>query len=140
VDSPRQEAVNGKTFPLATNDFKAESIAFAFTGDVCLVTVMEKGQAIKFSSGLGKWVTGGEQAPGSPFSLQGWIPKPTKISSHYYWKDADTLVMTLKYVENAHHDILTFTFSDQGLVLNFNNSVSLQREQLDLRAPLEART
>src|SRR5690606_35504136 len=105
--SSRQEAVNGKTFPLGTNEFKAESIAFAFTGDVCNVTVVEKGQAIKFSSGLGKWVTDGKKPAGSLFSLQGWIPKPTKISSHYYWKDADTLVMTLKYVENAHHDILT---------------------------------
>ena len=70
---------------------------------------------------------------GSLFSPQRGVPVPTKISSHYHWKDADTLVMTLKYVENAHHDILTFVFSDQGLVLNFNNSVSLQREQADPR-------
>ena len=133
VDSPRQEALNGKTFPLATNEFNAESITFAFTGDVCNVTLMEKGQSIKFGSGRDKWVTDGEKPVGSLFSPQRGIPVPTKISSHYHWKDADTLVMTLKYVENAHHDILTFVFSDQGLVLNFNNSVSLQREQADPR-------
>lgn len=136
VEVSRQEAVNGKTFTFATNEFKAESIAFAFSGNVCDVTVMEKGQPIKFKSGQGRWVTEGEKPGGSLFALPGRTPKRTKISSNYCWKDADTLVMTLKYVENAHHDILTFTFSDQGLALNFDNSVSQQREQADPRAAI----
>lgn len=136
VDGSMQESVNGKTFTFLPNEFNADSVAFAFTGGVCEVTVTEQGQAIKFRSGLDEWITEGEKPGGSLFALPGWTPKRTKIGSYYYWKDAGTLVMTLKYVENAHHDILTFVFSDQGLELNFNNSVSQQREEADPRASI----
>lgn len=136
----RQEALSGTTFAFDPNEAGAQSVTFAFENDVCNVTIVENAQPIAFKCGQGKWVTDGEKPGDSLFALPGRTPMPTKISGNYYWKDSDTLVMTLKYVENAHHDILTFAFTDQGLTLSFNNSVAQQREEADPRAPLQART
>ena len=134
----RQEQVNGKTYQFADNTFKAERVSFSFAGDICEITVVEDGKTIQFRSGAGAWVTGGEKPGNSLFALRGRTPVKTAISSHYHWDDANTLVVTAKYVENAHHDVFTFAFSDQGLELNFGNSVSLFRDEPDPRAPISA--
>jgi hypothetical protein len=85
------------------------------------------------------WVTDGEKPANSLFALRGRTPVRTAISSHYHWSDPDTLVVTAKYVENAHHDVFTFVFSDSGLELKFANSVSSFRGDPDPRASISAK-
>ena len=63
---------------------------------------------------------------------------PTKISSHCHWEGENALVMKLKYVENVHHDIFTFTFADQEMKLSFDNSLSYRSEQGEERPDLWA--
>src|SRR5690606_11246325 len=90
------------------------------------------------SSGAGTWITDGEKPAETLFALPRRTPVRTAISSYYHWSDADTLVVTAKYVENAHHDVFTFVFSDDGLEVHLANSVSLFREEPDPRPTLTA--
>ena len=48
------------------------------------------------------------------------------------------LSVTLKYVENAHTDIFTFSFSDGKMEMSFNNSISIMRNKADDRGTLSA--
>ena len=90
-------------------------------------------------SGLNKWITADNKKEGNTlFAIRGRTPKPTKISSHYYWAEKNKLVMTLKYVENVHADIFTFTFSDKGLELGFNNSLEFQPNNREERKAIGA--
>ncbi|HEY8511118.1 MAG TPA: serine hydrolase [Cyclobacteriaceae bacterium] len=138
VATNRKDQVNGKTYQFAENSYNAQRVSFSFAGDQCEVTFEEDGKAIRFKSGAGAWVTDGEKPGNSLFALRGRTPVRTAISSHYYWSDPDTLVVTAKYVENAHHDVFTFVFSDDGLELRFGNSVSSFRGDADPRAPIRA--
>lgn len=138
VATTRQEQVNGKTYTFSENPFEAQRVSFSFEGDRCQITVVEDGNTIRFSSGAGTWITDGEKPAETLFALPRRTPVRTAISSYYHWSDADTLVVTAKYVENAHHDVFTFVFSDDGLELHLANSVSLFREEPDPRPTLTA--
>jgi len=139
VVTDRKDQVNGKTYQFADNPYKAQNVSFSFAGDMCDVTFVEDGKTIRFRSGEGAWVTDGEKPGNSLFALRGRTPVRTAISAHHHWEDADTLVVTAKYVENAHHDVFTFVFSDEGLELKFGNSVSLFRGDPDPRAAINAK-
>ncbi len=136
-----QQQVHGKSYEYSDNPYNASKVSFTFDGDECNVMFIEKGQGISVNSGLNRWVTADNHKDGETlFAIPGRTPKPTKVSSHYHWSDERTLVMLLKYVENLHHDIFTFTFSDDGLEMTFNRSLYFNFEGLDnRRKPIKAK-
>ncbi len=138
TETVKQE-VDNRTYTFEANDFNAETVWFRFGDGQCEVEFVEDGQRIRVISGLNRWMTAETRKPGDTlFAIPGRTPLPTEIASYYYWKDQDTLVMTLKYVENAHHDVFTFSFAEQGLALAFDNSVARQRDQTDDRPAIKA--
>ena len=133
-------AIDSRTYTFETNDFRAETVSFRFRDDACSVLFVEDGQTISVASGLSRWVTADNRKEGDTLlAIPGRTPMPTKIASYYYWKDRNTLVMMLKYVENVHHDVFTFSFADQRLTLTFDNSLSYQKSSPEERAPIGAR-
>ncbi|MCB0588384.1 MAG: serine hydrolase [Phaeodactylibacter sp.] len=131
--------VNGKVYMFNDNQFKAEKISFSFEGGECEAVFTENGKEIRIKSGVNRWVTADNRKEGNTlFPIPGRTPMPTRISSHYHWADENKLVMALKYVENAHHDIFTFTFDSKGLELTFDNSLSYRSEQGDERPGIRA--
>jgi hypothetical protein len=125
-----QSQVNGHSYTFGENPFNAKTVSFNFSDYTCTISFVEDSKTINVKSGLEQWVTADNAKMGNTlFAIPGRTPKPTKFSSHYYWKDKNVLVMKVKYVENAHHDIFTFTFEDKGLKLSFDNSLSFQRPE-----------
>ena len=138
-DSASPDKKSERAYAFEGNNFKAEKVSFIFKGDTCETTFVENGKTIRIKSGYQRWITDDNRKEGNTlFAIKGRTPMATKISSHYYWTDKNTLVMTLKYVENAHADIFTFSFSDKGLELSFDNSLSFQNNNRDDRAGIGA--
>ena len=134
-----QAQIDQQTYIFQDNELGAEQVSFRFEGDQCEANFVENGKTIRVASGLDHWLTGEERKEGNTlFAIPGRTPKPTLMSSYYYWSKPDTLVMVVKYVENAHGDEFTFTFADQGLTLAFDNSLSFQSDTGDERPTLTA--
>ena len=132
--------VDQRTYAFEDNDFRAKSVSFRFRDNECEMVLAEGNQTISITSGQSRWITAdNEKAGDTLFAIPGRTPMPTKVASYYYWTNPQTLVMKLKYVENAHHDVFTFSFTDQELTLAFDNSLSYQSDEGDRRATLTAR-
>ena len=129
-----QQQLNGKTYEFVENDYGVQKVSFAFSRDHCEATFTQGDEIINVKSGLRQWLTSDKRKPGnSLFAIPGRTPMPTRISSHYHWPSKDVLVMKLKYVENLHHDIFTFTFIENQLHLTFDNSLSYRSDEGDPR-------
>jgi CubicO group peptidase (beta-lactamase class C family) len=129
-----QQELNGKTYEFVDDKYGVQKVTFAFSRDHCDAVFSLGGQNIKVKSGLRGWMTSGTRKPGDAlFSLPGRTPMPTRIAGHYHWEDKNILVMKLKYVENLHHDIFTFTFIEDQMRLTFDNSLSYRDEAGDPR-------
>lgn len=136
--NPDRTAYSG-AYKFDGNPFQAEQVSFDFAGDQCEAVFQENGKTTRLTSGLDAWVTGGNKKDGNTvFAIRGRTPMATKISSYFSWEDTSTLVIVLKYIENIHSDIFTFHFTDQGLTMHFDNSVSRFTKVPDDRPPLAA--
>ena len=132
-----EQILNKKSFSLEKNPFNATSVAFAFQKNTCELMFEENGKSIRVTSGFGNWITGTNKKEGNTlFAIPGRTPKATKFSSYYTWKDKSTLVIVVKYVENAHTDIFTFNALPGQVELSFNNSVSIFTNKPDERSKI----
>lgn len=121
--------VSGKSYAFDSNSFNAEKVSFSFDGDECTIEFQEKGETTSVKSGLNKWITANnKKEANSLFVIPGRTHMPSKISSNYFWVNQNTLQVKLKYIESMHHDVLTFSFSNDGLKLDFDNSLSFQNK------------
>jgi CubicO group peptidase (beta-lactamase class C family) len=121
------------------NEFNAETVSFAFQNDVCTLTFTENGKSIPIAAGMNRWITeNNHREPGTLFPIGRRTTIPTKVAAFYYWGDNKALIVHLKYVENAHADVLIFTFTDSGLELTFKNSVGMFNDNPDPRPSLTA--
>lgn len=121
--SPLAGRISGKTFQLEPNGVGARNVSFRFQRDACTFTLTDgKGQyAVK--CGLGKWVDGEDNVPGTPPKISVGDLRPSKIAASAAWKDDHTLEMTWRYYETPHHDTVTCHFERNNLTLAFANNI-----------------
>lgn len=124
--SPLSATINNKTYPLDANDFGLQSVTFQFTDDHCRLRFQWTDRVQQLTCGLGAWSTeGNAQSPANPlFPVPGRTGIPTKIAAAAAWRDDQTLVVQLKYIENVHGDQLTFAFADDQLTVSFLSSLA----------------
>jgi CubicO group peptidase (beta-lactamase class C family) len=132
--------ITGKrSYTFETNKLNAQKISFSLAKDECDVTIVENGNTTRIKSGYRRWLTAdNKKEPNTFFPFPGRMQIGTKFSSNYYWADQNKLVVTMKYVENAHTDILTFSFLDGKMEMSFNNSISIMQNKADDRGTLSA--
>ncbi|HEX6892216.1 MAG TPA: hypothetical protein VF141_16025, partial [Chryseolinea sp.] len=133
-------AISGKrSYTFDANKLNAQKISFSLGKDDCDITITENGNATRIKSGYRRWVTAdNKREPNTLFAFPGRMQVGTRFSSNYYWADQNKLVVTLKYVENAHTDIFTFAFTDGKMEMSFNNSISIMTNKADERPTLSA--
>jgi len=138
-DSPLISQISDKTFTFEPNNNHLENMHFHFSTDQCQVT-MKLGQVdYPLSFGSGKWIQG-QTIKHGPNLLAGakahfeGLP-PSQVAGDFRWIDANTLELTLRYVESPHHETFTCKF-DQGKIL-----VNIQRSNApgSKHAPMEGR-
>lgn len=117
---------NKRNFQLEANEMGLKNIRLGFARGKGVLELQGEKENYNIPFGLGSWKPGETTFPGNDLSV-----KPVSRSSGVHlkktvangvWKDATTFELILRYIESPHHDLLTFTFSENTLELSFRNS------------------
>lgn len=128
VASPNIERVGGKVYALEKNDLGLNSVRFAFHGNRCVFTAQTAEGDASVKCDFEHWQRGETAMPGTPPRLiSGGKPKhqiTSKVAASATWQDDNTLVMTWRYYETPHHDIVTCRFEGDQVKVSFLNSIA----------------
>jgi CubicO group peptidase (beta-lactamase class C family) len=128
-NSSLQKEISGKRFKLDSNEWKFETISFQFASNQCTVHLTQGGQDFPISFNDGSWNLGQTTIPGSPPSIVRAVKGPyadlgpSKYAASYLWKDANTLELTIRYIETPHTQFLVCHFENGALSMEFDGSV-----------------
>ena len=124
--SPMAGKVGGRTYQLEKNDLGLESVSFSFIADVNM-------SGITFLDGAGNFHGLGDlyhetALPGTPPRLVGGHNstkgRKFKIDTSGAWKDDNTFVLLVRYIETPHHDTITCRFDGDRVEISFMNSIA----------------
>lgn len=116
-----------RKYRLAENSRGFTEVSLSAAGEKLLFTIKKEKQVFKITCGLKDWHIGKTSLPGSPPHPLAPIklPKSTwKIAAFGSWKDDKTFVMTWRFFETAHYDIVTCRFHNDDIRIEFANSVT----------------
>ena len=118
--------ISGKTFILLPNDKYVETMNFQFKDNICQVSMMINSANYNFSFGSGQWIPGETTLKGPDLLFQAkahfvGLP-PAKITGSFGWKDENTLVLVLRYIESPHTETITCTFDKNKVSVDFHYS------------------
>jgi hypothetical protein len=128
VTSPRVKDLSKKRIVLEANDFGLESFSFSTKGDSYQITMKTKIETHLIHFGSGKWAFGETKKHG-PYLLAAAKAKfeglpPFKVAGAYSWKDANTLELTLRYIESPHTEKFTLRFDQDNVVVDVVHSLN----------------
>jgi CubicO group peptidase (beta-lactamase class C family) len=121
--SPTADRIWGKTFQIEPNAAGVRSVSFRFPREACIFHLTDAEGSCAVRCGLGKWVDGECNMPGTPPTITVGGLRPCKIAASAGWKDPDTLEMTWRYYETPHHDTVTCHFEGNTVTVRFKNSI-----------------
>jgi hypothetical protein len=106
--------IGGKNFHLEENPLGLTGAAFTFGKHGCSVALREGETEHLINCGFEGWVRGDTALPSTPPRIiAGGAPAPGTdhpVAAMARWKDENTFVMTLRYVETPHQDTITCKF------------------------------
>jgi CubicO group peptidase (beta-lactamase class C family) len=141
-ESPTMAVVSGKAYKIEKNTRNVESISFRFEKESTVFTLRDDKGEYRIKCGMGEWISGETNIPGSPTNLfVVGIPLPQstwKISACGTWTDDNTFVMTWRFPESPHFDIVTCKFDKEKLQIVYANSITrILKQYKDPRPVLE---
>jgi hypothetical protein len=137
--SPWVEKISGKTFSLAPNDKKYDSISFEFNNEQCLVRIKTNTETYQLSFGSGKWHFGETTKLGPtliPAQAHFVGLPPPKVAGSYYWNNENSLEFTLRYIESPHTERMICKFDKNKITIEIQKSNTLE-EKLTLNGVLQ---
>jgi len=125
VASPLEASVNSRSFELQPNAAHLKNISFRFTGDACDVVLKTDKPDWHFRFTQGKWTLGETTRRGPNLINDAGITGPPlfRTAAAYRWKDAQTLELTLRYIDTPHTEAFICRFNDQGITVEIHNSM-----------------
>jgi len=124
MNSPVADRISGKQFILDTNEFQAKAIQLIFERGSCNMNIDFETSNHQITCGINKWAEQKNEKKGTPFPVAGSANVHSAIAGSATWADDNTLVITLRMMEGAHADGLTFLFSDNHATIKFHSSIS----------------
>jgi CubicO group peptidase (beta-lactamase class C family) len=123
---PRESAIGGKTFVLSPNERSLQSMSFRFGRKHCFLTMKYDTATYTIGFSSFDWEKGRTNRPG-PYLLEKAKANrkglaPYAIAGQYYWKDANTLELTLRYIESPHTEKIHCHFDQNQIAVSFDNS------------------
>jgi CubicO group peptidase (beta-lactamase class C family) len=135
--------IAGKIFKLEPNSLGAESVSFAIHGESCVFALRHGKGASEVRFGMGEWVDGKTDMPGTPPTLIARDKRDqglSKVAAAGAWTDDNTLEMQWRYYETPHRDTVTCSFRDGQVEIKFTNSITqLSASHLETRPVLRGR-
>jgi hypothetical protein len=126
--SPMADKISGKTFRIEPADAGAQTVSFFFHRETCTFTLTDGKGEYAVQCGLGKWLDGECNMPGTPPKLTVGDLRPCKIAASARWKEDNTFEMIWRYYETPHHDTVTCHFEGNNVTIEFMNSVPGHKE------------
>lgn len=134
--------ISGKTYAIADNSSRVKDASLTFGKDGCIFKVQDDKGSHQVLCGINRWVDGTTTFSVAPLMLTG-TPVPgsdtRKVAGSGYWQDANTFVMIWRFIETAHYDKVTCQFSENGMQVEFQSSISILNKTKDKRPVLEGK-
>ena len=123
--------LNG-TYILEPNENQIGSVVIQIKDSVCHFIMNTNADTYNFYYGSANWKTGQTNKPGpSLFSAEREnfaLLSPYKIACNYYWKDEQTLVMEMRYMESPHSETITCHFDGKKLSMDIQYSLDFGKK------------
>ena len=140
--SPIAAKISGNKYSLADNTLKAKSASLTFGKDGCIFKLRDDRGDHQVTCGINRWVEGDTTFSTLPLKLVN-TPVPgetnTRVVGSGTWSDANTFVMTWRFIETAHHETVTCRFGADSLAVEFASSLSKINKTKDPRPVLEGK-
>jgi CubicO group peptidase (beta-lactamase class C family) len=99
-------AIAGKQYTMEPNEMGIRTIAFSMEADKCRVQIGADTATYSFHFGSGNWAYGTTTLRG-PYLVSGaqnYLTglQPFQVAGRYGWQDANTLHLSLRYIESPH--------------------------------------
>lgn len=136
--------LEGKRFHFEANDLGLTEAVFRVESNRLVFEAKTNQGAHAITCGWASWQLGETAFPGTPPRLiSGGKPRLqplSKLAASAAWIDAQTLVMTWRYIETPHHDTVTCRFEGDEVSIRFVSSIAaMSAKPHDARAPLKGR-
>jgi CubicO group peptidase (beta-lactamase class C family) len=119
-----------RRFRLEPNALRADSVLFDFRDQSCVFTLTHPGGSSAIHCGMGRWVDGSTDMPGTP-PVAPWddfpspsTRRPAKVAAACAWKDGRTLELQWRYYEKGNRDTVTCRFDGNRVDVEFLNSIT----------------
>jgi len=125
-----------KTFILEPNDNQIGSVVLDIKDSICHLVLNTGSDTYNLYFGAGKWKTGQTNKPGpllngnkkENYALQ----SPYKVAGNFFWKDDQTLVMQLRYLESPHMETFTLNMDGKKLAMDIAYSFYFGAKKMEL--------
>ena len=128
------------TYSFQDNDRSIKEIAFRFSNQQCIIDMQVAASNYNITFDKESWKDGTTTRPGpylltkAKHNLKGL--SPFKIAGSYTWTDANTLTLTLRYVESPHTETFICHFSGDKIAIDIKNTASAS-EKLTLNGTVK---
>lgn len=115
-----------KYFVLDPNENHIESFSIQIKDSICHFILNAGADSYNLFYGAGFWKTGQTNKPG-PYTVsaakENWaLLSPYKVAGNFYWKDDQTLVMQMRYIESPHAETFTCHFDGKKITVDIEKS------------------
>lgn len=134
--------ISGKTYAIADNALHIKDVSLTFGKDGCIFKLQDEKGPHQVLCGVNRWAESSTTYSIAPLML---TPTPVpggdvrKVAGSGSWEDANTFVMIWRFIETAHYDKVTLTFSPEGIQVQFQSSLSILANSKDKRPVLEGK-
>ena len=115
-----------KYFIMEPNENQIGSITIQIKDSICHFIMNTNADTYNLYYGAGFWKTAQTNKPGPSLvsaAKENWaLLSPYKIASNFYWKDDQTLVMEMRYIESPHSEITTCHFDGNKITVDIERS------------------
>jgi hypothetical protein len=130
-----------KTFILEPNENQIGSVVLDIKDSICHLVLNTGSDTYNLYYRAGKWKTGQTNKPGP--SLFGVAKEnyallsPYKVTGNFFWKDDQTLVMQLRYIESPHMETINLHMEGKKLTMDIEYSLNFGTKKIELTGVLK---
>lgn len=142
ASSPLTASISGKTYAFDSNSIKANTLSLTFGTGNCVVKFSDDQGTHQLTCGINRWAESDSTLSTKPIKL---VPTPipgetkTRIAGTGTWQDANTFLMTWRFIETAHYETVTCRFGADTVAVEFESSIAKINKTKDARPTLQGK-
>jgi Beta-lactamase len=128
--------LTNKTFVLDPNEYQISSVVLDIKDSICHLIMNTGSDTYNLYFGSGNWKPGQTNKPGP--LLNGTkkenyaLLAPFRVAGNFFWRDDQTLVMQLRYLESPHMETFTLNMNGKALAMDIAYSLNFGARSFSL--------